>query len=122
MKRLFFLLLLFAFGCSASALQWEYTSKEVKLQESVQSAELQRGWVVVRCELLDKPSLEGKILASPDQGIEVEIKDKVKGDNGLDFTLIRYTDPVSQERLEGFVYSDFITTKKGQKELVPSGG
>ena len=41
-----------------------------------------------------------------------EIKDKVKGDNGLDFTLIKYTDPVSQERLEGFVYSDFVTTTR----------
>ena len=82
------------------------------MPEAVQSADLQKGWVVARCELFDKPSYEGKILASPDQGIEVEIKDKVKGDNGLDFTLIKYTDPVSQERLEGFVYSDFVTTTR----------
>lgn len=112
MKRFLFFLLLFPFGCNASTLQWEYISKEVELPETVPSADLQRGWVAARCELFDKASFEGKILASPDRGIEVEIKDKVKGDNGLDFTLIKYTDPVSRKRLEGFVYSDFVTTKR----------
>ena len=67
---------------------------------------------MARCELFDKPSFEGKILASPGRGIEVEIKSKVKGDNGLDFTLVKYTDPVSQIGLEGFVYSDFVATTR----------
>lgn len=114
MRRLLFLLLLFAFGCAASALQWEYTSTGVELPKSAESSGPQKGWIVDRCELFAEPSLEGKILASTDQGTEVEIRKKVKGDNGLDFTLVEYTDPITSKRLEGYVYSDFVNTDKPQ--------
>ena len=114
MKRLLFLLLLFAFGCATSALQWEYTSVGVELSKLAQSPGLQKGWIVARCELFAEPSLKGKILASTDQGIEVEIRNKVKGDNGLDFTMIKYSDPITSKNFEGYVYSDFVSTDKPQ--------
>ncbi len=112
MKRLLFLFLLFAFGCAASTLQWEYTSTGVGVPKAAQSADLGKGWIFGRCELFAEPSLEGQILAAPAQGTEVEIRDRVKGDNGLDFTLVRYVDPINSKILEGYVYSDFVTTER----------
>ena len=114
MKRSLLLLLLFAFGCTASTLQWEYTSTGIELPKAAQSLDLQKGWIVSSCELFAEPSLQGKILASPGQGTEVEIRERFRGDNGLSFTLVEYTDPITSKRLKGYVYSDFVSTDKPQ--------
>ena len=72
-----------------------------------------KGWINYRivCELYDKPSFDAQVLAWPIPGGEVDILEKVTGQDGQIFYLIEYTVPVNQV-MKGYVSEEFVATRK----------